>query len=146
MVDRGLGAVGAYADIWSELRSMAYALEQLFSSQGKSLSPLDQDRLLALIRFIRVNLQTSPDSRSLLLRPHATSGFFVLPLLRDRVLGTATASGVSPEQLEAAVANLEAYLKGSVPLFPQKAPLDGLEALRSLLAELVSQAESALPA
>lgn len=57
MIPQAIANVGPYADLWSHLKSMQYALERALKAQtSKDLTSLDKERLNALARFLRCEL------------------------------------------------------------------------------------------
>jgi hypothetical protein len=61
MIPQAIANAGPYADLWSHIKSMQYALGRaLKAKNGGDLNSLDKERLTALARFFQGELSLKP--------------------------------------------------------------------------------------
>ena len=161
MMPNALANTGAYADLWSHLKSIDHALERAMTEDDMSkLSDLDRERLRALMSLLRDSLAQHTDLRQVSrdsLRPrdsHTSIYSSDIRSLKERLRETreftawhAAAKMGFEKKVEKLIDSLEIYLQGaSEELFGKGAPPEEFMILRAALALLLRDAESGLHA
>ena len=159
MIPQGIASTGAYADLWSHLKSMAHALDRVRkATTPKDITNLDKARLVAFTEFLKRELESEPVVEGanagafLSYTPESTYALEAdlrdllqeLPSFKDwlkaQKLGLKEKSGKL-------IASLESYtslISANDSLLPQDPPQAEFTVLRDLLAKLLLQTESAL--
>ena len=156
MIPNALASTGAYADLWSHLKSMDHALERCLDPQVVSIEPLDKERISALVSFLRENFiripreifTTSDKSFS----PYFTLIFALdfdlkqrlqdLPALKDWHRGSKMGT---EKKIEKLINTIEDF-KSNIPkeMFKKNVPQEEFNILRKILHALLSDMQSAL--
>jgi hypothetical protein len=158
MIPQAIASTGAYADLWSYLKSMTHALERAQKARNLTdIAELDKARLLALAEFLKKELENkdatdmfSPeaflacksDDYSYTLDTDLRTLLQELPSFKAWL--KSQKSSFKDKSLKLAVA-LEDYVATlNESLFPENPPKEEFIILHDLLAELLLQTESAL--
>jgi hypothetical protein len=158
MIPQAIKGTGPYAQLWSRLKSMEHALGRLeAASKPTDLTPLDEDRLHALYRFVNSELVPSeheevPTRESFLAYQNTEFGYSLeedprsllkeLPSFQIWATGVAFAFEKQVEKLLhdlAQTLNVKRTDHAIVPISPQE-----LKILREFLTALVMRTETAL--
>lgn len=150
MIKSVLSNTGAYADLWSYLKSVDHALSRaLHSSATSPLQELDKDRLLALRRFLLNNF-VSPKEEDLSAfltlsakrnEPVYTPDFDV----RDELKNIREFAGPSIEKRIQKLADfIEKYVNDSPKSLYERTPVEELQTLRLFIGVLLRHLQSAL--
>jgi len=158
MIPQAIASTGAYADLWSHLKSMTHALDRAQNAQSlKDIADLDKARLLALAEFLKKELEEKEVADVL------SSGAFLscksadfsytldadlgsilqeLPSFKEWLKSQRLAFKEKSTRLEAALEDYVSKVNGT--LFPQNPPKAEFTILHNLLSKLLLQTESAL--
>jgi hypothetical protein len=160
MIPQAIANVGPYADLWSHLKSMQYALGRALKAHtARDLSKLDKERLDALARFLQSELSLKPASDAFSFagfggqsssEPTYSLDFDLQQMIKglpefDEWL-VAQKLGFE-KKWQKLVSSLEAYtssLNGS--LLPNQPPREEFQILQRIISELLLHTESALQA
>ena len=160
MIPQAMTSSGDYAELWSDLKSMAHALERIQTAASlKDIADLDKARLLALAAFLKKELESrnvdavlSPEA--FLANKAVAYGYSLdvdlqamlhdLPCFREWLRSQKLSSADKSRRL---VKALEDYVgRVSDRLFPESPPKIEFGILQDLLSRLLQQTESALVA
>jgi hypothetical protein len=158
MIPQAIASTGAYADLWSHLKSMSHALERIQTAQSlKDIADLDKARLLALAEFLKKELETkdvaaefSPAAFlscrsadfSYTLDADLRTTLQELPSFKQWLKSQRLSFKEKSNRLETALEEYVKKVNGS--LFPENPSREEFAILHDLLAELLLQTESAL--
>lgn len=158
MILNALSSVGAYADLWSHLKSMDYALERALDSDSPApLEELDKERLQALANFLSESIiQKYDDGLSsiyeTLVSTESRQTFAPDFDLRERFQEVQPlkswhhASKIGFEKkIQKLIESIDYFLnKSPKGIFKNDVPREEFEILRALLTVLLSETQSAL--
>jgi hypothetical protein len=157
MIPNALASTGAYASLWSHLKSIDHALQRATDTTSSgSLSSLDKERLGALVGFLKEGLTPSSGPGSAIASFPSSelheSKFTSAIDLRERISRTPdfdewmrTSRKGFDFKLQRLIAAVEQFLtKNPKHLFPKDAPVEEFEILRSILQSMIIDAEAAL--
>jgi hypothetical protein len=160
MIPQAIASTGAYADLWSHLKSMTHALERAQKARSlNDITDLDKARLLALAEFLKRELETKDisdvlSSGAFLSCKSADFSYTLDAELRDTLQELPSFKRWMKAQkasFKEKSEKLEAALKGYVTkvndsLFPENPPQEEFAILHDLLSNLLLRTESALVA
>ena len=158
MIPNALASTGAYAGLWSYLKSIEHALDRALEAENTdSLTELDRERLMSLASFLESGVTPGglPSLENLDLSKYAQSGetdyasAIDLRTLIAQVGDFEAWMKSSKMGLEKKVQRLVATLRGFVSpgersLFHKDFPVEELDTLRAIVQTLLSDAEAAL--
>jgi hypothetical protein len=153
MIPQAIANTGPYAGLWSDLKSMRYALDRVLNAKTRSeLTDLDGARLRALAALLRSELDTDAGHSEFLSlaapEPRYSLDFDLRKVLRDIKIfdDWHRASKLSfKEKTTRLITALDDYLpKLSGNLFPNDPPREEFAILDALLSELLRRTETEL--
>jgi hypothetical protein len=161
MIPNALASTGAYADFWSHLKSMDYALERCMDPELSPIGELDKDRLEALVIFLRDNFIPIPINDSIALDPdyyfqEPNSKFKFIPDfdLRQRLQEVPDFKSFRREskmgmenKIKRLIIAIEDFItKNTKEIFKKEhdIPIDEFNILREILSALLSETQPAL--
>ncbi len=158
MILDALSSTGAYADLWSHLKSMDYALERALDSDSPiPLEELDKERLQALSNFLKESIvQKYDDSLASIYdilmsaesRPTFTPDFDLRQKFQDvesfKLWHNASKMGFE-KKIQKLVESIEDFLtKSPKGIFKNDVPREEFNILHALIIVLLSETQSAL--
>ena len=158
MIPQAIANVGPYADLWSHLKSMQYALGRVLKAKnGGDLNSLDKERLTVLASFFHgeLSLKTPTDTVSFAgfggqssAEPTYSLDFDLQAMIKglpEFESWHAAAKLGFDKKWQRLVSALETYTNGiSGSLLPNQPPREEFQILQRILSELLLRTESAL--
>lgn len=152
MIPNALTSPSPYADLWSHLKAVDYALQRSLDSNSKEpLHDLDRERLLDLASFLHENLDVSGEDLasfdSLLASAdtpvHFTTDIDVKKCLKDTKEFSEWLSKTRfDEKVSRLITSIEEYVKSSKQaLFPKNSPRPEFIILSAFLMRLLSYSQ-----
>jgi len=159
MIPNALASTGAYADFWSHLKSMDYALERCVDLKVLSMEQLDKERLGALAIFFRENFLANSPNNALAFDPdsfpHESASrakfvpdFDIKQRLQEvsdlRAWHRASKMGLE-KKIDKLITALEEFTdKAPKEIFKKDVPVEEFKILRAILHTILSETQSAL--